>query len=59
MGWAPDLEGGGEDVDLDAGGDDSFAVGLDGVVGLLEGELGMAAAAHAHWRKLGVVTVLG
>ena len=53
------MESGGEDIDLDARGDDQFAVGLDGVVGFLEGEFGMAAAAHAHRRQLGVVAVLG
>ena len=55
----PDLEGAGEDVDLDARGDNGLAVGLDGVVGLLKGKLGMAAAAHTNRRQLGMVAVLG
>ena len=53
------MEGAGEDVDLDARGDNGLAVGLNGVVGLLKGELGMAAAAHANRRQLGMVAVLG
>ena len=55
----PDVEGAGEDVDLDARGDDGFAVGLDGVVGLLKGKLGMATAAHANRRQLGMVAIFG
>ena len=53
------MEGAGKDVDLDARGDNGLAVGLDGVVRLLERELGMTAATHAYRRKLGVVAVLG
>ena len=53
------MEGSIEDVDLDARGDNGLAVGLDGVVGLLERELGMTAATHAYRRQLGVVAVLG
>ncbi len=63
MGWlaggAPDVEGAGKDVDLDARGDNGLAVGLDGEVGLLERELGMAAAAHANRRQFGMVAVFG
>ena len=55
----PDVEDAGKDVDLDARGDNGLAVGLDGVVGLLKSELGMAAAAHTNRRQLGMVTVLG
>ena len=50
-GGAPDLEGAGEDVDLDARGDNGLTVGLDGVVGLLKGELGMAAKVSSAWRQ--------
>ena len=53
------MEGAGEDVDLDARGDNGLAVGLNGVVGLLKGKLGMATAAHANRWQLGVVAVLG
>ena len=59
MGGVPDVEGAGKDVDLDARGDDGLAVGLDGIVGLLKGELDMVAAAHANRRQLGMVAVLG
>ncbi len=55
----PDVEGAGEDVDLDARGDNGLAVGLDGVVGLLKGKLDMATAAHANRWQLGMVAVLG
>ena len=49
----PDFESGGKDVDLDARGDNGLAVGLDGVVGLLKGECGMAAAAHTNcWQDV-------
>ena len=58
-GGVPDVEGAGEDVDLDARGDDGLAVGLDGVVWLLKSELGMAAVAHANRWQLGVVAIFG
>ena len=58
-GWVPDLEGTGKDVHLDARGDNGLAIGLDGVVGLLKGELGMAAAAHANRWQLGMVAIFG
>ena len=53
------MEDAGEDVDLDARGDNGLAVGLDGIVRLLKSELDMAAAAHANRRQLGMVAVLG
>ena len=53
------VEGAAEDVDFDARGDNGLAVGLDGVVWLLKGELGMAAAAHTNRWQLGMVAVLG
>ena len=53
------MEDAGKDVDLDARGDNGLAVGLDGVVGLLERELGMTATTHANRWQLGMVAVLG
>ena len=58
-GWGARRGGAGEDVDLDARGDNGLAVGLDGVVGLLKGELGMATAAHANRWQLGMVAIFG